>query len=136
MTGTAVISGGQVAEASFRVDLTAITVNGKPQAQFARSLSTRTYPDATITLAGPVTPGPAFASGGAVTVTVRARLTMHGVSRLVTFPVSARRDGSALQLTGTIPVAFSAWDITEPAGSLGTLADRGEAEFLLVLRQP
>ena len=85
-----------------------------------------------------MTPGPAFASGGAVTVTVRARLSMHGVSRLVTFPVSARRDGSALQLTGTIPVAFSAWDITGPGGFgfLGSLADHGEAEFLLVLRQP
>jgi polyisoprenoid-binding protein YceI len=135
VTGTAVISGQQVTEASFRVDLTAITVNGKPQPQVARSLGTNAYPEATITLAGPVTLDPAFASGATLSVTASARLTLHGVSRLVTFPVSGRRDGSALQLTGTIPVAFSAWDITEPAGSLGTLAGRGAAEFLLVLRQ-
>ncbi len=135
MTGTAVISGQQVTEASFRVDLTAITVNGKPQPQIARSLGTKTYLEATITLAGPVTLDPAFASGATLRVMASARLTLHGVSRLVTFPLSGRRDGSALQLTGTIPVAFSAWGIIEPAGSLGTLADRGAAEFLLVLRQ-
>ena len=135
VTGTVVISGQQVTEASFRVDLTAITVNGKPQPQVARSLGTKTYPEATITLAGPVTLDPAFASGATLRVMASARLTLRGVSRLVTFPLSGRRDGSALQLTGTIPVAFSAWGITEPAGSLGTLADRGAAEFLLVLRQ-
>ena len=135
VTGTVVISGRRSPEASFRVDLTAITVNGKPQPQVARSLGTKTYPEATITLAGPVTLDPAFASGATLRVMASARLTLRGVSRLVTFPLSGRRDGSALQLTGTIPVAFSAWGITEPAGSLGTLADRGAAEFLLVLRQ-
>jgi len=135
VTGTAVISGRQVTEASFRVDLEAITVNGKTQPQVARSLGTQTYPDATITLARPAALDPAFAAGATVSVTVDARLTLHGVSHQVTFPVSGRRDGSALQLTGTIPVAFSAWDITGPAGSLGSLADHGVAEFLLVLRQ-
>jgi polyisoprenoid-binding protein YceI len=80
----------------------------------------------------------AFASGGAVTVTATARLTLHGVSRLVTFPVSGRRDGSALQVTGSIPVTFAAWGITGPGGFgfLGGLAGHGVAEFLLVLRQP
>jgi len=137
VTGTAVISGQQVTAASFRVGLTAITVNGKPQAQFARSLDTTAYPDATITLTGPVTLAPAFGSGVTVTVTASARLTMHGVSRLVTFPVSGRRDGSALELTGAIPVTFAAWGISGPAGYgfLGSLASHGVAEFLLVLRQ-
>ncbi len=135
VTGTAVISGQQVTGASFRIDLAAITVNGKTQPQVARSLGTRTYPDATITLVRPVTLDPALAAGATVSVTVEARLTLHGVSHQVTFPVSGRRDGSALQLAGAIPVTFPAWDITGPAGSLGTLADLGAAEFLLVLRQ-
>jgi polyisoprenoid-binding protein YceI len=137
MTGTVVIAGQQVTAASFRVDLTAITVNGKTQAQFARSLGTRADPDATVTLVRPVTLDPAFAAGATISITVRARLTMHGVSQLVTFPVSGRRDGPELQLTGAIPVAFAAWHITGPAGFgfLGSLANHGVAEFLLVLRQ-
>jgi YceI-like domain/F420H(2)-dependent quinone reductase len=135
VTGTMVIVGQQVTEAGFRVDLTAITVNGKPEAQFARSLGTQADPDATITLVKPVTLNPAFASGATISVTVRARLAMHGVSRVVTFPVSGRRDGTKLQLTGAIPVAFAAWHITGPIGFgfLGSLAGHGVAEFLLVL---
>ena len=135
VTGTVVISGQQVTAASFRVDLTAITVNGKTQPQVARSLGTPVDPDATITLIRPVTLDPAFASGATVSVAVEARLTLHGVTRQVTFPVSARRDGPALQLAGAVPVTFAAWDIAGPAGYgfLGSLADRGVAEFFLVL---
>jgi polyisoprenoid-binding protein YceI len=138
VTGTMVISGQQVTAASFRVDLAAITVNGKTQPQVARSLGTQANPDAAITLVRPVTLDPAFATGATVSVTVDARLSLHGVSHQVTFPVSGRRDGSALQLAGAIPVAFSAWHITGPAGYgfLGSLAGHGVAEFLLVLRQP
>ncbi len=135
VAGTVVISGQRVTEASFRVDLTAITVNGETQAQFARSLGTHADPAATITLVKPVTLDPAFTSGTTISVTVRARLTMHGVSHVVTFPVAGRRDGTELQLTGTIPVAFAAWHIAGPAGFgfLGSLANHGVAEFLLVL---
>ena len=135
VTGTVVISGQQVTQASFHVDLTAIEVSGKTQSQVARGLGTRAYPDATITLLRPVALGPAFAAGATVSGTADARLTLHGVSRQVTFPVSGRRDGSALQLAGAIPVAFRAWGITGPggAGFLGGLADHGVADFFLVL---
>jgi polyisoprenoid-binding protein YceI len=137
ITGSATISGQQVTGASFRIDLDAITVNGKTQSQVAHSLGTPAYPDATITLVRPVTLGPAFAAGTTISVTADARLTLHGVSHLVTFPVSGRRDGSALELTGAIPVTFAVWHVTGPAGYgfLGSLASHGMAEFLLVLRQ-
>jgi polyisoprenoid-binding protein YceI len=137
VTGTMVIDGRQVTGAAFRVDLTAITVNGKTQPQFARSLGTQADPDATITLVKPVALAPAFTSGTTISLTVRARLTMHGVSRAVTFPVSGRPDGTELQFTGAIPVAFAAWHITGPAGFgfLGSLANHGVAEFLLVLNR-
>jgi hypothetical protein len=135
VAGTVVIARQQVTEARFRVDLTTITVNGKTQAQFVQSLGTQADPDALITLVEPVTLDPAFASGATGSVTVRARLTMHGVARLVTFSVSGRRDGTELRLTGAIPVTFSAWHITRPTGSgfLGSLANHGVAEFLLIL---
>lgn len=138
VTGTVVISGQQVTAASFRVDLTAINVNGKAQPQVAESLDTRLYPDATITLVKPVTLGPPFASGATTSAVVTARLTMHGTSHLVTFPVSGRRAGTALQVAGSIPAAFTAWDIKGPGGYgfFGSLANHGVAEFLLILTQP
>jgi F420H(2)-dependent quinone reductase len=47
------------------------------------------------------------------------------------------RDAAALEVAGTIPVAFSAWDIKGPAGYglLGSLADHGVAEFLITLHR-
>ncbi len=137
VTGTLAISGDRVTSAAFRIDLARLRVNGKPQPQLARSLRTARYPVATITLTRPVALGPAFASGAVVTAHAAARLTVNGVSHLVTVTVSGRRDGAALQVAGSIPVPLARWNITEPAsfGPLGSLSSHGIAEFLLILRQ-
>src|SRR6266568_506335 len=135
--GTLVISGGQVTSATFRVDLTAIKVNGKTQPQVARSLETRRFPAATFTLARPAAPGSSLASGGTVRLTAAGRLSLNGVTRPVTVTLSGRRDGTALQVAGSIPVAFPAWGIKGPGGLgfAGSLADHGVAEFLITLHQ-
>ena len=137
VTGAITVSGGRVTAATFRIDLAAVTVNGKTQPQFTRSLDTASHPVATFTLARPVTLGPAFASGATVTVTGIGDLTLRGVSHLVTFTITGRRDGPALEAAGAIPVTFSAWGIKGPAGFsfLGSLANHGAAEFLVVLRR-
>lgn len=50
-------------------------------------------------------------------------------------PLTVRRDGADLRAAGSFPVAFSDWNIAQPKGYglLGSLADHGTAEFLLVL---
>ena len=135
--GSLVVSGDQLVSGTIRVDLRAITVNGKRQAQFAASLGTREYPAATFTLGRPVPLGPAFAAGRRVTADITGRLTMHGVSRLVAVTLPARRSGSVIQAAGRVPVVFAAWRIKGSAGFgfLGSLADHGVAEFLLVLHR-
>ena len=137
VTGTLVISGDRVIRAAFRIDLATVKVNGKTQPQFARSLGTRSDPVATVTLLRPVTLGPAFAAGSVAAVTVPGRLAMHQASRTVTVTLSARRAGTTLQAAGSIPVVFPRWGIQAPAGFgvLGSLANHGVAEFLLVLRR-
>jgi YceI-like protein len=137
VTGTVVISGGRVTGATLRVDLAALTVGGKTQRQVTASLRTGRYPEATFTLTGPVALAPAFAAGGTISVTAAGQLAMNGAAHQVTVGLSARRAGAALQVAGSIPVAFSVWDIKAPAsfGVLGSLADRGAAEFLLTLRR-
>jgi polyisoprenoid-binding protein YceI len=138
VTGNVVISGSQVTSATLRVDLAAITVSGKPQRQVATSLRTGQYPDATFTLTAPVTLSAAFATGGSASFTASGQLAMNGNTHQVTVSGSARRDGTTLQVAGSIPVTFAAWHIKAPAGFgfLGSLADHGTAEFLLTLRQP
>jgi polyisoprenoid-binding protein YceI len=65
------------------------------------------------------------------TVSVTGTLAMHGMTRLVTFGASARYSGSLLEVAGSIPVTFSAWNIRTPA----LLQNHGLLEFLLVLRR-
>jgi polyisoprenoid-binding protein YceI len=138
VTGTVIISGARVTSGAIRVDLAAIRVNGKAQPQVGRSLNTVRYPDATFALSGPLALPPAFTSGGTVRLTADGQLTMNGAMHLVRVTVSARRDGTELQVAGSIPVVFATWGINGPGsfGFLGSLADHGTAEFLLILHQP
>ena len=138
LTGTVTITRGQVTTADLRVGLLALTSgDAKPAPQFGISLGTERHPDATIGLAQPVTLDAAFTSGATVTVKAAGRLTLHGVTRTVTVPLSVRRNGTSIDLAGSVPVAFANYGITGPKGygALGSLADHGVAEFLLVLHR-
>ena len=137
VTGFIVISGDRVTSGAFRIGLTSMKVGGKAQPQFATSLGTRKDPVATIALTKPVALNAAFASGATVTEQVTGRLVMHGISRTVVVSVSGRRDGSALQVAGSIPVTFSRWAIRGPQsfGFIASLANSGIAEFLLSLHR-
>lgn len=137
VSGSLAIAGGAVTDATFRVDLTAVRVNGKTQPQFVTSLHTGRFPVATFTLAGPAAFGSSLGTGGTVRVTAAGRLSLNGRTRPVTLTVSARRDGADLQVAGSVPVTFSRWEIKGPGGLgfLGSLADRGVAEFLLTLHR-
>lgn len=137
VSGSAVIAAGSVTNATFTVDLTRITAAGKPSPQFALSLDTKAYPFATVRLAGPVVLGSSFGSGGTEAATVRADMTLRGVTRPVTLRVTGRRDGSVIQVAGSVRVAFADWGIAGPAGygALGSLANDGVAEFYLVLER-
>lgn len=101
----------------------------------ATGLAAGRYPDATVTLARPVPLPAGFASGTRVTFTAPAELTLRGVDHPATATITARRDGTAVQAAGSIPVAFATWGITGPQGfgPFGSLADRGTAEFRLIL---
>ena len=137
VTGTVTVAGAEVSSATFRVSLAAITVDGKTrQPQLVKSLGVTAHPDATITLTRPVPLPAAFSAGAAVTRTAAATLTLNGLTRPVTVTLSARRDGTAIEAAGSLPVAFSGFGITGPGGYgfLGSLASDGTAEFLLILR--
>jgi polyisoprenoid-binding protein YceI len=138
ITGTVTIADGQATTTGLRVGLLALTTgNAKPAPQFGISLDTARYPDATIGLAQPVAVDPAFASGTTVQVNAAGTLTLHGVTRAATVALSLRRDGTGMDVAGSVPVAFADYGIARPKGygALGSLADRGAAEFLLVLHR-
>jgi polyisoprenoid-binding protein YceI len=136
ITGTITIAHNRLTAATFHLDLTAITIDDKPSSQFAQTLDTQRYPSATCSLTQPITLPADVNTGATVTATATAQLTLHGVTRLVTFTVTGGRNGAALQATGLIPITFSDWAIKpQNYGPIGSLADHGMAEFLLVLHR-
>lgn len=136
VSGSVDIAGTRVTGASFAIDLTTLSVNGKVPAQIAISLDTAADPVATVELARPVVLPTGLAAGGPVTTTATGVLTLRGVAHAVTISLNARRDGDTIQVAGSMPVAFAGWGIEGPAGlgALGSLDDHGVAEFLVVLR--
>jgi hypothetical protein len=137
VTGTVTVAGAEVTSATFRVSLAAITVDGKTrQPQFVKSLGVTAHPAAMITLTRPFPLPAAFSSGAVINRTAAATLTLNGTTRPVTVTLSARRDGTAIEAAGSLPVAFSGFRITGPGGYgfFGSLASNGTAEFLLILR--
>jgi polyisoprenoid-binding protein YceI len=137
VSGSFLVTRDGVARASFQVDLRTVKVGGKTQAQFAKSMGTARHPYATFVLVQKVPLSPAFASGATVHMSVTGRLNIHGVSHPVTFATSERRDGTALQVAGSVPVSLATWGIRGPAGlgPVGSLADHGVAEFVLQLHR-
>jgi len=137
VAGTMVVADAGVSRATFLVNLAAISADGKTrQPQLMRSLGVTAHPDASITLARPLPLPAAFSAGTMITRTVPATLTLNGRTRPVSVTLTARRDGTAIEAAGSLPVAFADFRIAGPAGFgfLGSLASSGTAEFLLILR--
>jgi polyisoprenoid-binding protein YceI len=101
----------------------------------AESLDTQHHPDATFTLTEPLTVDPSAGTGATISGRAVGRLTLRGVSRPVTFTIAGRQDGETLQASGALPISFADWEIPGPTGygPLGSLADHGTAEFLVIL---
>jgi hypothetical protein len=137
VTGSIVIAADRVTSATLHVQLTTIKVGGRTQPQFAASLDTAAHPVASFSLTEPTALTAEFASGSVFSERVIGQLSMNGATRAVAVSLSARRDGSELQVAGFIPVTFAAWRIAQPTGFgfLGSLASHGIAEFLLVLHR-
>lgn len=137
VTGSVVTDGSVVSRAAFRVTLTALRVDGKPQPQLATSLTTSAFPVAQIRLTSPIALSSAFARGATMHASARGVLSLKGLSRSVTISLDARRDGALIEAAGSVPVSFATWHISQPAGFgwFGSLADHGTAEFRLILRR-
>lgn len=131
VTGSILISHQQISSASFQVDLSKITVLGKPNASFFQLLETSTYPDATLTLTSPIVFSALPINGRTITSQAMARLSMHGVTHPVTLTINARSNGSVLEAVGSTPVLVSQWGIQSPFA----VQNNAVIEFLVVLQR-
>jgi len=134
VTGTLTIAGTSATAADFTVDMTTVTSDeGRRDAQFnGRIMETDQFPTATFKLTKPIDFGSVPAAGATVKASATGDLTLHGVTKSVTFPVEARVNGADIEVLGTIPVVFADYSIDNPSTAGISTADNGLLEFLLV----
>jgi polyisoprenoid-binding protein YceI len=133
VTGTITIAGTNVTTGSFTVDMTTVKSDrSQRDNQFqGRIMDTVSYPTATLTLTKPIALGTIPAEGATISEQSTGNLTLHGTTRAVTFQVMARRSGSTIQVSGSIPITFANWNIPSPSFGPVTTEDHGILEFLL-----
>jgi polyisoprenoid-binding protein YceI len=95
-------------------------------------METATYPSATFKLTGPIVLGATPPDGAVVTKQVTGDLTLHGTTKAVTFTVSIKKTASSIAASGSIPVVFADYNISNPSyAGVVTTDDHGTLEFLL-----
>lgn len=148
VTGTVTVAGDEVTEGGFTVDLTAleftddpgggINVANRANAMRTQGLETDEFPEASFALTEPVALDGDLTSGETVAATATGDLTIHGVTRPVTFEVEAVADGARVRVTPTdfVPVALADFEMTvDGPPFVASVSDEGSFDFLLVLEQ-
>jgi len=132
--GALTISGTTATAADFTVDMTTFSSDeSRRDGQFnGRIMSVDEFPTAEFHLTSPIDFGSVPAEGTSITATATGDLTLRGVTKSVTFEVTAQVQNGKIGVLGNIPVLFSDYDIPNP--SFGTIStqDHGLLEFVLV----
>lgn len=133
--GSMVVSTTSVPTGKFTVDLTKVASDrSQRDDQFqGRIMDTAKFPTATFVLTSPIEFGTAPADGVEITATAKGDLTLHGVTKPVTFQVTAKRSGTTIGVQGSIPIVFADYGISNPSGGPATTENNGVLEFVLNL---
>jgi polyisoprenoid-binding protein YceI len=135
VTGTVVIDDSSVSAASFEVQLATLESDEDRRDNRVRgALQTDQFPTATFELTAPID----LSDPGAESASVEAvgDLTIHGVTKSVTIPIDAARNGSQLELVGAITFPMVDYGITPPSiGGFVSVEDDATLEFRILLEQ-
>jgi len=140
VTGHLTIAGSTATAAAFSVPMATVhSDKSQRDAQFdGRIMDVAQYPTGTFTLTHPIDLAPLPATGVIKSYTATGKLMLHGVTRAVTFTLTAERGtakdgGTQIEVAGDIPVLFSDYNVQNPSvGGFVTTQDHGLLEFLLV----
>jgi len=134
VSGEMTVQGTTVTSASFSVDLTKVTSDrSQRDSQFqGRIMNTSQYPAAQFLLSSPIAIGSLPADKADTIVQATGKLTLKGKTKDVAFQLKARRNGTNIEVNGTIRVAFADYGIDNPSGDPAKVGDNGEVEVLLV----
>jgi polyisoprenoid-binding protein YceI len=138
VTGTMKVEGTTITQATFTADMTTVTSDdSRRDGQFnGRIMETSTYPTATFELTEPIELGRIPDEGTEATYSATGNLTLHGVTKSVTFDVTGLWSGSTIQIAGSIAITFGDYHIADPSfAGLVSTEDHGALEFALNLER-
>ena len=136
VTGGMTIDGTTITEASFEVDMTTLTTDSglRDNAIRQQAIETSRFPTATFTTTAPIELGSIPAEGEEITVDATGELTLHGVTKTVTIPLTAKRQGDVIAVVGSLDIPFSDYSISQPrAAAVLSVDDKGVMEVQLFL---
>lgn len=134
VTGGLTIDGTTIPEASFEVDMTTLTTDDgrRDGAIRNQSIETSRFPTATFVLTEDIELGSIPAEGTEITIDATGDLTLHGVTKSVTIPLQAKRQGDVITVVGSLEIPFSDYSISKPsAASVLSVEDKGTFEVQL-----
>ncbi len=125
---------GSTAEVDITVQIENITSDdGRRDSQYrGRIMEADEFPEATFVSTEPIDFGVPPTDGGQVTAIVTGDLTLKGVTRTVTFEITAESNGDRIGVLGNIPVVFEDYGIDDPSFGAAKTEDHGLLEFVLV----
>jgi polyisoprenoid-binding protein YceI len=135
VTGSMTVSGSQVTSAKFSVDLASITSDeSRRDNQFrGRIMNVSTFPTATFKLTSPIDLGTIPSDSSPHAYKATGELSMHGVTNVVDVDLQARRNGSKIEIKGSVPIVFTDYEIQNPSFGPAEVGDDGTMEFSLTL---
>lgn len=133
ITGSFTIDGNSLTEGSFEVDMASVTSDqSRRDGQFrGRIMEVERYPTATFELTEPMNLSQVNEQQTQGETTATGNLTVHGVTKEVTFDIKGVRNGPQIQITGSIPIVFADYNIDNPSGGPAQTEDNGLLEFAL-----
>jgi polyisoprenoid-binding protein YceI len=96
-------------------------------------LQTAKYPNATIKVTQPIALSSIPADGAVIEQNATVTMTVKDVTKDVPVSLKAKRSGTNIEVTGSIAVKWSDWNIEDPSFKPSIVVeDNGTMEFLIV----
>ena len=121
----------------FEIDIASIkSDSSKRDSQFTGNImDAATYPTATFRLLTPIDLGSVPSDNQNITATAEGELTLHGVTQLVSFDVTAKIANGIIGVLGSIDITFADYGIANPSNAFVTTGDTGLLEFVLAFQK-
>ncbi|WP_186377159.1 YceI family protein [Curtobacterium pusillum] len=132
VSGTATVAGSSITKATITVQVADIATDSAQRDSYFRdsAMDTQAFPTATFALSEPIADAVPTGSG-TTKVQATGELTLHGVTKPVTATLEVGLNGDGVDISGSIPITFSDYDVQAPSLGFVKVDDAGAVEFLV-----